>query len=244
VDEAAALLTTVQYTLTIAERRWITPVRPRGFAQDDTLAWELLGLWHTDPWSDPMIWYASRSTSPLSELFALVDDRWQDEVGEQFLRSAVHYYREASHGLVNKQLIIGGALLELAGWQMVVEERSLMSGAGFDRLETADRMRLLLGLLSARVGIPTDLKSLTKHASRRNNLDGPGAIAELRHSSVHAKRHAESWKWDPDVWTDAAQLNQHYCDLALLGALGYRGYYVNCTTARYAEDHEPVPWSS
>ena len=126
-SDAVQLMTTLQYTLSFAEDRWITPVRTRGLSADGTVAWELWGLWYTAPWSMPMTWFSRRSVDGLNQVFSAIDDRWSNQYWERLLRTSMHYYLDATPGLVNRQLIMSGALLELIGWHVVVEDRKLMS---------------------------------------------------------------------------------------------------------------------
>lgn len=237
-------MTTIQYALSIAVARWVTPVRPHGLTDDGSTAWELWSLLFTESWSSPITWCpTSRSTDGLEECFRLVDDRWGNKYWEQLLHSAVHYYLDASGGLINRQLVMGASLLELICWHVVVEDRQLLSDKACDRLTSADRLRLLLRLLSVPVEIPPELKALAKKA-KQLGWDGPTAVSEVRNAAVHARRHEVGWEWDQEIWLEAALLSEHYCDLAMLGLLGYEGDYINRVSAQYAEDAHPVPWSS
>jgi hypothetical protein len=69
-------------------------------------------------------------------------------------------------------------------------------------------------------------------------------VRAARPSVVHAKRHQAAWELDADVWTDAVQLNQQLCDLAMLYLLSYSGEYVDPVSARYAADAHPRPLGS
>lgn len=238
---AERFLTPLQYALSFAENRWVTPVRTRGLTRDGSVAWEIWGLWNTDPWSSPMTWFSHRSVDGLAEVFRAIDDHWPDQYWERLLHTSTHYYLDASHGLVNRQVIMAGALLELIGWHVVVEERKLLSAKGYDRLETSDRLRMTLRLMDYPLEIPSDLRALLRFA--KPTWDIATALAEVRHSVVHARRHQSSWEMDSAVWADVACLSQETCNVALLFLLGYRGRYVNQITAQFAADDGPVPWS-
>jgi hypothetical protein len=240
-EDAEALFTTLQYTLSFAERRWVTPIRGRALRGDGQLAWELWGLWNTNPWARPLTWFGRGTPAALSAVFEAIDDSWADQYWERLLRTSIHYYLDAGRGLVHRGVVMGGALLELVGWHVVVEDRALLSARGYDRLETHDRLRLLLRLMSLPLDIPDELPALKRYADR--SWDLATAITEIRHSVVHAKRHQQVWELEPDVWVDVAQLNNHLCDLAMLFLLSYNGEYVNPLTARYAADRGPVPWA-
>lgn len=244
VDDAKALMTTLQYSLSLAETRWVTPVRPRARAADGSIAWEVWGLWYTSPWATPITWWRSDSATALEELFPLIDDRWSDRYWERLLRSAVHYYLDATHGLVNRQLIMGASLLELVGWHVIVEMGRIKTASAYDSLTAAERIQLLLERLAVSTEVPNELKALKTQMRRSHWANGPAAVAGVRHTATHAKRHQGGWEWDPDVWTEANLLCSHYCDLAVLGLLGYRGRFVNRVTARFTADAQPVPWSS
>jgi hypothetical protein len=241
LDDAQNLVTTLQYTLSFAERRWITPVRARGLSPTGTPAWEMWGLWCTDPWSTPVTWFSHRSVAGLADTFKVIDDRWPDQYWERLLRTAMHYYLEATRGFVNRQIIMGASLLELIGWHAVVEDQQLLTPNAYDRLEASDRLRTLFGLLNIPTEIARELGALRRYA--RPGWDAAKAITEIRHSVVHAKRHQAAWELDTEVWTDAVQLNQQLCDLAMLYLLSYSGEYVDPVVARYAADARPVPWA-
>lgn len=239
-EDVEALFTTLQYTLSIAERRWVTPVRARALGPNSELAWELWGLWNTAPWTRPITWFGHGTPATLSAVFQALDDVWPDEYWERLLRTSVHYYLDATRGLVHRGVIMGTALLELVGWHVVVEDRALLSPKGYDRLEAHDRLRLLLRLMAVPLEIPAELDALQRVADR--SWDLATAITEIRHSVVHAKRHQKVWELEPAVWSDVAQLNDLLCDLAMLFLLSFEGEYVNRITCRYAADRVPVPW--
>ncbi len=241
-SDAVQLMTTLQYTLSFAEDRWITPVRTRGLSADGTVAWELWGLWYTAPWSMPMTWFSRRSVDGLNQVFSAIDDRWSNQYWERLLRTSMHYYLDATQGLVNRQLIMSGALLELIGWHVVVEDRKLMSGKGYDRLETSDRIRLLLGLMSYPLEVPPELTAIRGFA--KPTWDIANVLTEVRHSAVHAKRHRAAWEMNGETWNEVVRLSQEICSAAMLFLLGYRGNYVNQVTASFAADESPVPWAS
>lgn len=240
-SDAKSLMTTLQYTLSFAEDRWITPVRTRGLTTDGGVAWELWGLWNTAPWSMPMTWFSRRSVDGLNEVFRAIDNRWSDEYWERLPHTSIHYYLEASHGLVNRQVIMAGALLELIGWHVVVEDRKLLSGNGFDRRDASDRIRMLLELMCYPLDIPLELPAVRGFA--KPTWDIADVLTEVRHSVVHAKRHRAAWEMDDDTWVEVSSLSQEICNAAMLYLLEYQGNYVNQLTARFAADEWPVPWT-
>jgi hypothetical protein len=241
-EDARELFAVVQFALSFAARRWITPVRCRGFDGQGSHVWDMWGLWNTDPWSMPLAWFAGSTESELSQIFRAIDDRWDDQYWERLLRTSFHYHLEATRGLVNRQIIMGASLLELVGWHVVVEDRRLLSANGYDRVDASDRLRILMGLMGLSTEIPSRLSGLTRFAKAR--WDAAAALTEIRHSVVHAKRHRASWEIDDGAWEDGTSLNQLLCDLAMLYLLSYDGTFVNPLRARYAADAHPVPWAA
>lgn len=241
-EEAQEFVTTLQLACSFAMRRWIAPVRWRGYTSEGELAWEVWALRNVDPWSEPLTWFSGVSVSNLSEVFRAIDDRWVDPYWQQLLRTAVHYYLDASgDGLVNRHVIMGCSLLELIGWHVVVEDRHLLGRNGYDRLETADKFRLLLRLLGLDLSIPPELAALSRLGKRYADL--AAATAEVRHTVVHARRHQEMLTFNSHLWSDFGRLVHNLCDLAMLYLLGYSGDYVNVVTCRYAAEAHPVPWA-
>lgn len=241
-DEAMSLLTVLQYTLSVAANRWVTPVRPRGLAADGSVAWEIWGLWFTAPWSTRPSWW-DESEVALKDLFRGIDDRWATKDWEHLLRSVVHYYLDSKEGLVNRRLILGTSLLELIGSELVVQ-RTSCTAKKYDGLAARKKIGRLLDILTTDRGIPGSFKALAEQASRCGWEDGPHAVAEVRNTATHAIRHNEGWRWESHVWDEASSLCSHYCDLSVLGLLSYTGHYVNLTTARSVGDSGPVPWAT
>ncbi len=243
-DSAAELLETVQLALSFACNRWVTPVRPRGKATDGSLAWEYWGLRFTDAWSSPMTWYNKMGPKSLSDVFRAIDDGWCDEYWRRLLQTSMHYHLDSMRGLVNRQMIMAAALIELIGWHVVVEDRQLLSPKGYDRLESSDRVRMLFGLACVDLAIPAQCTELQAYANGVNkSWDVANLVCEVRHSVVHAKRHPDVWKIGPKVWGELLQVTHDLCNLAMLFMLDYQRTYVSEVHSRSTVDDLPVPWA-
>jgi hypothetical protein len=195
-DDARSFLTMLQYALSIPENRWVTPICIEGRTGDDSIAWTIWDLWNMQPWSKPLNWLPALYTFECQqEFFERLASRWyESRESEQLLRTATHYYLDAhSHGLLNRGLIMGFALVELVAWELVMDGGSNSAPQGFDQ-DLAKKLRKLLTRHDVPITIPTALAALRNLAKEKGWGDGPKALAEIRHTAVHAKRHRDGWQ--------------------------------------------------
>ena len=160
-------------------------------------------------------------------------------------RQLIYTYTDAERIDESRAIVPAGTALETLGWAiLVVKERWLTddrqpdSGrGGYDRLTSADRMRLLLRWAGLTTEIPQTLLKLRKKAAS-NNWDGPQLVTWVRNRVVHPDRRdqlvdgiaAESWL-----------LAMWYTELVILKLLGYHGFFRDRLDKGKIKR---VPWAS
>ncbi|HWE96941.1 MAG TPA: hypothetical protein VG269_23470 [Tepidisphaeraceae bacterium] len=192
-----------------------------------------------------MSWFSDRQHRMLPELFPMFFARWQQPLWNETFRRAIWWYiasNEKAGGLDGAVVLIQVAL-ELLTWVVCLEDGHMLSKKGFEGLNAADKIRLLINWMKVPLTIPLELHNLVQFAGAQKEkwLYGPWAFTEVRNALVHPKnRKLLDNAGAPlyDVW----RLGMWYLELAVLHACGYRGRYVNRLRVAWAGETEDVPW--
>lgn len=197
-------------------------------------------------WSSPTEWWRSSSwfhggdAERLAEAFRGFMDRWWGTNGwDDALQTAIWWYAQANSGTpaIDQGIVTTQIAMERLSYEYCVEERSLVSKGGFEKLPAADRYRLLLGSLDIPITIPSAAKSLIAASNARNWTDSPHALTDIRNNLVHAgKRRAEL---DGDGYFQASRLATWLLELTILALCNFKGEYWNRVTG----EKEVVPWT-
>jgi hypothetical protein len=198
-----------------------------------------------DAWTDASTWFDAQRPHQLNAMFARLVLRWADIGWRHAVQLGIYWYVLAMQNAstAESSIVLAFTGLELVGWFWLVELEESQSAAAFDKLGAAERLRRLLRRVGVTLSIPSALVRLVAHASSANWSDGPGALADLRNSSVHPKRRARVFDAPDDVVWDASTLARWYLELSLLALLGHEGTYLNRTARPASYGLEYVPWT-
>jgi hypothetical protein len=226
-------------------------ILPRGIGPDGATVWERWSPPKTEPWRAriscfPQAIVEERKARPpaLAPIFERIMEDWTNPDWRELLTYGVGWYLTINpHPNSETNITLAQAGLELAAWHHFVPNR--MSKTGFDRLNAADKLRLLLTEASIPLTIPEGLPDLHTYAQRNVRGgppwdDGPQALTEIRNLLVHSTKKLRASDIPPNVMTGTASLATWYLELALMFLLGYRDIYVSRV---HGWRQRPVPWT-
>ncbi|MGO8871240.1 MAG: hypothetical protein ACLQPH_07520 [Acidimicrobiales bacterium] len=201
------------------------------------------------PWLGTRGWLPQVLSPPLGGLAAsglgpvlqtIISSASQTELRGGLTR-AVDWYTQSVEGFhLETAAIFAQAGLELMSWLCLVFDVGLSDDA-FKKLDTSDALRLALDRSGIDLQVPAALAQLysaTRSSPGHPQLDGPGAVVEIRNGTIHPK--ALQRLGDDDVRFQGGQLAIRYLECLLLHRLGYQGAVRNRTTWQL----ESVPWST
>ena len=248
VDEAKDILESLRVFLSFACGAACHLPIQWGRGVDGGIVWRWFGSPVVDPWKMRLSWFDEHHGEILEELFDSFCRNYKNPKLHQPLVLALHWYRHCntqSSGLEGS-LILGMAGLELLGGLVVVDKNGSMTDKRYDRLPGAKKLQELLSALNVQADFPQRYDSLNQFAQRNGNWNACQALVKLRNGFVHADKRNRRivFGLQGRTTSDALQLSIWYQELALLRLLGYRGSYLNRTTASLVGQVEPVPWSA
>lgn len=170
-----------------------------------------------------------------------------DDIGAA-IRTASYWYVEANaSGVTENAIVLSNIALECLADTLLTDSRRLLSPEGLSKLETHDRLRLVLATHDLETAVPDELSALQRVANARN-WDGPEALATIRHWEIHPTRKNRQKIADfgvtREVKHEVRTLGLLYLELLLLRVIGYDGRYLNRTRKGiYTSQVEKMPWS-
>jgi hypothetical protein len=236
--------------LSFCRGAWVAPILPVGFDENGDRVWERWRDWKIERWKNVDNWFNSHSEEGLSKGLPGFYEKWQDEKWKEPLLLSNHWYVEAnmSAGGVEGSIILAQAAFEVLGWAHIVDEKSALSDKGYEKIDAADKLRLLLSSCGIPAAIPATLVKLTATARAKGNdwKDGPQALTEVRNALVHGNPARRKKVFDEhhalvhETWG----LSLWYLELIMLKLCGYKGNYSNrVAAARWrGEEVQAVPW--
>jgi hypothetical protein len=235
--------------LSFCRGAWVAPILPVGFDEHGDRVWEQWRGWKIERWKKVDSWFNSHSDEGLSNGFPGFYEKWQDEKWKEPLLLSNHWYVEAnmSAGGVEGSIILAQAAFELLGWTHLVDEKLALSDKGYEKLDAADKLRLLLTSCGIPAAIPTTLVKLTATARAKGNdwKDGPQALTEVRNALVHGNPARRKKIFDEHLALvhETWGLSLWYLELIILKLCGYKGNYSSrVAVARWkGEDVQAVP---
>jgi hypothetical protein len=249
-NKSAKLFEALFRYLSFCRGSWVAPILPIGFDANGARVWEIWRAWKIERWRYIPTWFNGASEEGLSKGFPGFYRLWVDEMWKESLLLSNHWYVESNMtaGGVEGSIILSQAAFELLGWAHLVEDRMALSEKGYEKLDAADKMRLLLSTCGIPALIPPSLSTLTSSARLKENQwkDGPQALTEIRNALVHSNPAKRKKVFDENMTLvhEAWELSLWYLELILLKAMGYLGNYSN-RIARVewkGQEVEKVPW--
>ena len=188
-------------------------------------------------------WYPQLEPGGFATLFGNFWTKWrlfQEQELQDTLRWLIGAYTSANSGLESDSGIMTAcAALEALAWVVLVRRERWLTKGGYDKLNAADRLLLLLRWAR----IPDDtlprIPELRNKASEING-SGPEALTWVRNRIVHPDR-KQQLKGD-GIKGAAYLLGLWYLELVLLRLFNYQGAYSDRLSRRFTGDVEPVPW--
>lgn len=241
--EAMQAIDTLSIFLRFCSEHWICPVLIVGLDESGKVAMEDWGTGKVDPRCDPTNWLDRDHGNVMAEVLPgfwrlLEDPLWRDAV-----RTAVYWYVRADTNHVGPDgaIILIQAALERLAWHVLVQQRHAVSELGFTRkLQTADRIRLLLDACSIPLEFPPELADL--HNSAPAQADGSEAFVSVRNRLVHPRERQKPMVGR--AYYEALQLGKWYLELVLLHSCGFNGQYSRrLKIPRWVGEVEVVPWA-
>lgn len=226
-----------------------------GFDSADTEVWSVWDGPEVDPYKGdlsalPRAYSLPDSYVRLPDLSAM-SDRYVALNGEaqpaEVLRRLREWYIAASHAdsYATRSVFAGAGLELLTYWHLVTE--SGLSLNGFDKMNSADRLRLLLSNCKVPFDVPEGLRALAAHAAERKrkgqqDIDGPWMVADFRNGVVHPPTRANrTHVEDTQLLYEASVLGLWYLELATLRLFNYEGAYRVRVVHRHPG--RVVPWA-
>ncbi|CAN5682154.1 hypothetical protein BH24ACT22_BH24ACT22_01960 [soil metagenome] len=244
--DAIELLTALNNFFSFVQGFWVPPLLPVGYSSNNSVIWEQWGVRRTDPWQSVPSWFNGLHEDPISTLFPGFWSRWNNELWQKAIESAVYWYvRSNTQGSgTDGSIILTQAALELLSWTTYVEANGGLSKEGFKKLSAADQLRLLLSRTGIPLGVPEELQGLSKLA-KQFNWDGANAFVNLRNSLVHPGHSREDDFSGGKAIFEGWLLGMWYLELILLKLFNYDGVYLNrLKLGGWVGDVEDVPWSN
>ena len=248
--DADEILSALNYFLSFWRGQWCGAVAPIGYDANGQEVWRQLHVARLSQWSrETRSWSSDHVlANEQGQAFAGFWKLWQDQEWSDTLKVAIHWYIESNRrsGGMEGALLLAHTALEMLAWALCVAKRRVVRHKKFERLSSADRIRVLL----KDVGVPLELEpayeQLQKASKELNWSDGPDAVVKLRNLIVHraGKNLEELNRVSNRARLEAWQLALEYLALVLLKQCGYNGRYLPRMAKGWAGAVERlVPWA-
>ncbi len=246
--DAVEYLNALRFFFSFSKGCWCNPICAVGFESSNNRVWE---SWSSPryAWDTPLSWFDPHHSSQLKSLFPGFMTRWADIKWHEALRDTLYWYLNANQSSrgIDIGIILSQTAIERLSYEYVVNDKRLLTAKGFKVLCASDKFRLLFSSLEIPLDIPDDCPELKKLASnnRRNWLDAPHALTEMRNSLVHPDHKPRGLSISE--YFEAWKLSLWYLELSILAICGYLGTYHNrlksfSNTPQGAGQVENVPW--
>ena len=244
------LLTSVLWWLSTLRSERTGPALISGLHEGRTV-WERWEIGLVSPWLGRRTWLPRLppnggwpvGPNPTSSIFQFLCEQPKVPGIVNSVEQVIDWYTQSvtsSH--IATKGVLAQAGNELLSWMRLVEDVGVTTD-GFARMTAADQLRMALSYNKSSMDVPASLPNLfrvTRNGGDGQELDGPGAITEIRNSVVHPKRNARFN--DPMAMLEGSFLAIRYLELLLLHRCGYVGRMFNRTA--WSEGEVMVPWAA
>lgn len=250
-EEQASFFESFTFFLTFLNGRRVSPIFRFG-CHEGQVVWKDFTPFINDPYKFAISWVPEFKPFGLNQLWKNFSDKWQDSVGKDCLKTAIHWYIEANNnsGFVEGSIVMVQNALELLYNWIVVEENEMIKEEDARNISAANKIRLLLHLISCKKEIPPGLKTIQEFISKNKkdfgSADGPSLFVSIRNAIVHS--HIEKRKFlhqiPAKVRFEVLSLGLLYLELSILFVLKYDGnFYNRCSGTKWRGEGEAfVPW--
>lgn len=245
-SDADRVLNAVHHFLSFANGLWTPPLLLVGL-REGVPAWHEWWARNATPWRNNTTWFSPRHPDALITAFPLIMQQWNDPRWQRELQSAITWLIEAMRQpFADIAIALAQNALELLGWVILVEERTLLSRSQYKKPDqtTEKKLQQLLECAGIPTAIPDELTELLAYTAAVGWQTGPQAIAAFRNMLVHPRdRTRKIFEMPLLAKVELKDLAFWYVELVLLRFIGYRGDYVNRHRAEWVGQIEPVPWT-
>ncbi len=245
-DQVEAL----DWLLSFCNGRWTGPLLIQGCDSDATEVWHEWAARRTAAYRNIRSWYNEIMDDPLPRVCQGFAVRWFDDTWSRAIRIAIYWYimGNAPGASVENGTMVSQVAFETLGWTLFVEDLKSLSSDGYERLQAADKLRLLLSHSGIDLSVPDELPSLKAAAKADNWADGPAAISAIRNAHVHPspKNRDRLSRVGSEAEYQATILSMQYLELILLRLFDYSGEYCSRLIGGVYPSGalKPVPWNS
>jgi hypothetical protein len=247
-NEARSFLEALSYFLSFVRGLRIEPLLLAGYDASDQRIWEKWALSNSDPWRKDLVTWAwgLRAEHIASAFRGFLS--WWHSWGES-AKIVIHWYiaSNAQAGAIEGSIVFEQAAFELLSRIYLVENKSILSSEGFERLPAADRLKILLSQCRIPLEVPSNLTKLSSFSKAENYNDGAQILTEIRNFIAHSgnpKKRQKFLRQPESVRIEAYRLGLWYLELILLSLFDYQSCYSNRLRLGNIGDVEPVPWLS
>lgn len=159
------------------------------------------------------------------------------------LRNVIYSYNDAERADESRSIVPAYTALDTLAWSILVISEGWLTGGrngGYERLDGADRLRLLLKWSDLSTSVPESLLFASRK-SIAEQCDGPQIVSWVRNRTVHPDKKDQL---TTEIATEASVLAMSYIDLIALNLLEYDGYYRDRLAHTSRSDYiKRVPWA-
>lgn len=248
LDDLEEFITCLNSFCSFTNGDWCGPI---WFVGVDTFGNQVSHVWRVprvDGYRDNHNWFSPVVEKSLPGLFPGFVDLWNDEVWQESLRNTIFWYMTAmSAGMsIENSIVLCHIAFETLGWTYFVEYKKSLSSQGFEKLQAADKLRLLLSQLDIPVAFPSRFSALSGYASAENHEDVATTLSRLRNAYVHPspKNRGKLNQVGLQAQYEARAMCLHFLELIVLRLCKYDGDYSSRITDAEWRGGEvrPVPW--
>jgi hypothetical protein len=224
IADAQDLIGMLRMILSFSSGRWVTPMLPVGFDNENVPAWSDWNVYRLDGWRGAYQPLDPGHPEQFIEFFDLASKAWKDPFSRRVIGSAVNYFIDGNRPLpLELATSTFQAGLELLAWTELVEERGILTATSYKKRPAHENICDFLTAHKVNTSVPTNMASLQAVAQSENCKSGPEVITRMRNGVIHPKRNRP--EFGIDAWYDAWSLAQQYIVLGLLALLNYSGSY-------------------
>lgn len=230
--------------ITFLNGRRTAAIFSQGIYEHDVM-WTDYSRKNIDPYKDIQSWTPKFTTEGFDVLWKKFSELWKDTNDKHFLTTVIHWYIEANNnrGFTDGSIVMAQSALELLYNWWIIEGKKMIVGKDSERLNAANKIRLLLSQLNITHFAPEEFTDLKEFIENENEIkDAPDAIVQIRNAVVHSQEQKRRKLRNISIETkyEALQLSIWYIEMALLRILNYKFKYINRCSDSNHEEH--VPW--
>jgi hypothetical protein len=252
-EEGASQINCLYWLLSFYNGKWTGPILPVWFDANSESVWHEWIMPLVTPFRNVPRWVSDLLRCALPNLYPGFAARWSDETWRDCIHNAIYWYLmpNAPGVAIENGIILAHVAFETLGWTLFVQDKKTITANRYDKkINTADKLRLLLNEARVPLAVPSELASLEAAAKADKKwCDGPGSLAAIRNAYVHSSPENRKRLADvgPEAEHEAWLLSLYYLELILLYLCNYNGEFSNrlvVGSCAFGQEVMNVPWAS